>query len=434
MKRSTTMEPIDALRAFECFHSLSQDELLVLAGRTTVEWLPEKETLFSRGDEDSAVILLLEGSVELAAGDDRSHRIDAGTSAAVQPLARLLPRRFTALTRTPSLVVRIDGSGLGDWQAALQHVRRGVEDAQEESLLEILHQGIEVEEFSDEDFLLDTPEAPMERHRLRIERGELELPSLSTVALEATRIIDRDEVDLDTLAQMLMNDPAITTKIIRAANSPLFYGHQAVDSCQRAIGRLGLRTTRQLVLAFAMREVFRTEARELEGILAALWEHSTKVAAISHVLARRVDGFEPGEAQLAGLLHSVGAIPVISYAASDPDLHADPQSVALLASRLRASLGMRMLNEWGFPAVLVQVVGSSDDWWRDESDLPDLVDLVLVARGLSLIGTPRSGQLPPLPRLPAFRKLTQGRIDARGVLALMDEAEDQIREIRDLLS
>ena len=44
-----------------------------------------------------------------------------------------------------------------------------------------------------------------------------------------------------------------------------------------------------------------------------LWKHSTRVAALCFVLAKQTRAFPPDQALLAGLIHDIGEIAVITY-------------------------------------------------------------------------------------------------------------------------
>ena len=52
----------------------------------------------------------------------------------------------------------------------------------------------------------------------------------------------------------------------------------------------------------------------LRRVCNGLWAHSIEVAATSQVLARSVTHLDPEEALLAGLLHDIGALPILSRA------------------------------------------------------------------------------------------------------------------------
>ena len=63
-----------------------------------------------------------------------------------------------------------------------------------------------------------------------------------------------------------------------------------------------------------------------------------------------------------------------------------------------------------------------------------LADLVLVAQGLCMIGRPEIVVIPPLVRLPAFRKLFGEGCTPERVRELLGEAEAEVAEVKALLS
>jgi HD-like signal output (HDOD) protein len=424
----------DTFREFEAFSPLSDDDLLVLANRTQIKSIAKNKVLFRQGDQDAWIYCLVRGSLELTADDGRSHRLDAGTRQANQPVARLKPRRYTAKTTTPVRMMCIDGTELGDWHAAMLGSGFQVDEVHGESTDWDLFQ--EYPGAMPESPTVDAETSAQQSgidHYERLLEADLELPSLPAIALEARRIIDRDDSSVETLAKLVVNDPPIAAKLIKAANSPVFYGRGSIGTCELAILRLGLKTTRQLVMAFAIRDLFQAEAPKLRQLIGDLWEHSTKVAAMAYVLARRLGSFDPDEAQLAGLLHDIGIVPVLNYAAGQPDLQADVETVSSLAARLQETLGARILGAWNFPEPLVTAARYAEDWWRDEATEPELADLVVVAQLLSFIGTPRILEVPPVVRLPAFKKLFGEQAGVEVVHGLIEEVDDQIQEIQALL-
>ncbi len=404
---------LNILREFDVFRGLPEDDLVILASRTEVERLSGGAALFKYGDDDPRIICLTRGTVELTAQDGRSHRIDAGTPRAGQPIGRLRPRQYTATALTPVEVLSIDSQGFGNWHIPVNPGQ------------------YEVEEFDDSP--LSRTEGTNVDHIQRLKNTELELPSLPAIAIEARRMTDREDAEVATVAKLVMNDPAIAAKLVKAANSPLFYGRETINSCERAILRLGLRSTRQLITAFAVRELFESQAAGLKKLMTELWAHSTEVAAICYVLSRALKLFKPDQAQLAGLLHEIGTVPVLTYCAKHEDLSSSPAAAQALAGQVRASIGSRLLRSWNFPEDIVVVARESGDWWRDNNAKPELVDLVLVAQLISYIGRPGIVNVPPLVRLPAFRKIAGDKLDHSATLELVHEADEQIREIQSLL-
>lgn len=401
---------IECLKAFSPFDSLSKEDLILLSTRSRIEDISKGHRLFDIGDEDPWIFCLLEGSLRLVAGDGRAHQIQAGTPQGKRPVAQLKPRKYCAVATTPGRCVRIDGTGFGEFGT-----------------------GIKVRDYFVTEIMEDPAVDPSNGHFQRLLEDDFELPSLPEVAMETCRVMDDKNCDIAMLAKVVSRDIAIAAKLVKAANSPIYYGKESIETCERALFRLGMNATRQLVLTFSARELFKAKSGPLKKRMQLLWEHSTEVAAICRVLAKRIGGFDPEQAQLAGLLHDIGAVPIVSYAQSQPDLSKDPEVLDGLIDVLRKEIGGRMLKSWNFPAPLIAVVTQAEDWWRDSEPSPDLVDLVVVGQLLSFIGKSSLPDVPNISRLPAFEKISRGRLDPASVLALLDETDEEIAEARALL-
>jgi HD-like signal output (HDOD) protein len=403
----------ECLREFATFDRLSDDDLTVLAGRARYRELPKRSVLFRDGDDDPWIFCLTEGTLELVSTDGRQRHIEAGTHAAGYPVSALRPRQYTATALTPVRVISIDGNEIGNWHEVLMNSDFEVEEIEE-------FEGFEVREEVDEDCE-------------RILASDLEMPSLPTVALEAQRVIDRDESGVEVLARLVLNDPSITAKLVKAANSPLFYGRGNIETCERAIVRLGLNTTRQLVIAFAMRDLFTCEAPHMHARMQALWQHSAEVAAISYVLARHLEFNDPAEAQLAGLVHDIGGVPVLSYASSMPQFANNPEAISELDNRLRPMLGPQLLRSWNFSEPIVDAARNAEHWQRTGPEKPDLVDIVITAHLVSHLGKAQALQMPPLKEVCAFNKLFGDDIEPEQIVDLLAQAQNEVDELRSLL-
>ncbi|MDZ7750663.1 MAG: HDOD domain-containing protein [Gammaproteobacteria bacterium] len=403
------------LGTLEPFAHFDKDDLLVLASRSELFGLKAKGVLFELGDSDPWMYFVVEGTVRLVAADGRARVVDGGTRAARQPLAQLQPRHYRAVAATAVTCLRVDVSGLGRLEP--------VDRASQYVVEEVSHHGE------------GASGGLVGRYQALLDKGDFRLPSLPHIAMDAVRAIDRDEADPRDLAAILINDPPITAKLIRAANSPLFHGLTSVNDCDKAIVRLGMKTARQLIVAFAMGELFKATNPAVRRRLEALWQHSTQVAAIAMVLSRELRCLEPEEAMVAGLLHDIGGVPIYNLAADDPELAADDAILDELVTGRRGELGARLLADWNFPDTLVTAAREAEDWWRDPAPAPDYADLVIVAQLHAWMGRPDAPDVPPMVQLPAFRKVTARRgLDPETSLAVLAEARGRIEEARSLLA
>ncbi len=89
------------LTAFVPFNSLSSEALVQAGALLRERRLDIGQTLFRRGDNDADRYYLLEGRMSLDSGDAQpALLIHAGSEAARHPLARLKPRRYTAIAQS----------------------------------------------------------------------------------------------------------------------------------------------------------------------------------------------------------------------------------------------------------------------------------------------------------------------------------------------
>ena len=268
-----------------------------------------------------------------------------------------------------------------------------------------------------------------------LQSNRLQLPSLPDVAWRVRRVADNDTSTADDIAQVVNADPAMAAKLVRAANSAVFRGFSETHVLRDVVVRLGLETTRQLVTVFALRELFRTDEPVLRAAMGRLWQHTREVAALSWALARAVPGVNPEEAMLAGLLHGIGAIPIIQYAERYPSLCADEKELSAAIEALQGEVGGAILRHWGFSEMICETAEQAGQWHFDSgSDEPRLVDVVLIAQMHALISQQKGAQLPVFSEVPAFGQLGALALTPERSLRVLLSAQEQIAALKQLLS
>lgn len=263
--------------------------------------------------------------------------------------------------------------------------------------------------------------------------GRLDLPSPPDLGIRIGRAIDNPDTSNEQVSRIIQLDPALTTRLIQVANSPLYSGLGKISNCNTAVTRLGLATTRNLVISFLLKNLFRNKSPLLQKSMDEVWRNSTKVAAISSVLAKVTPRMDVGRAMLAGLIHQIGAIAIINDAKRHTELTNDPVALRSAVEHLSPEIGAIILEQWNFEADLVDVVLNSTNWMRDEESNPSYTDLVLIAKLHSYVGTPRMSQLPRLDLVPAFHKLALGRLTPELSIVVLDQSKKDIQAVEQLL-
>lgn len=258
-----------------------------------------------------------------------------------------------------------------------------------------------------------------------LENGTLVLPTLPEVALRVREVVDEPEVTSADLAEIIVTDAALSTRLIKVANSPLYRGTRAIENIQMAVSRLGQTLIRNLVTSLVMEQMFQATSNRLDKRLHDLWEHSTEVAAISQVLASKQSGIKADEAMLAGLIHDIGMLPILMKAEDSPELIRDTAALDSVLANLHTRVGEAILKSWDFPESLIAVAGEHENLERDSENGPDLVDIVQVANLQSYYHTENALSEDELENIPAFKKLG---VDTKLSVVELDENSDEYAE------
>ncbi|QSA98832.1 HDOD domain-containing protein [Methylococcus sp. EFPC2] len=271
------------------------------------------------------------------------------------------------------------------------------------------------------------------RHCMEELRSEnMLLPTLPDISLKIRKAINDEKANNAKIARVVQIDPAITGRLIHIANSPLYRGRKKIESCPEALTRLGLKAAQHFITSFALKGVFVAKSARIHKRMQDLWAHSSYVAAISAVLAHKTRGFDPDRAMLAGLIHDIGVVPILTFADRHPDLIDSPEQIDETIQALRGDIGLTVIRKWNFPDDFGTVVAEAESWWRDHAGDADYTDLVILSQLHSFVGTLQVHKNPRMDEIPAYRKLIPQEADAdlsRDVLGLAKEDIFQIQQM-----
>lgn len=239
---------------------------------------------------------------------------------------------------------------------------------------------LEPEEFSVKAFV--------DELREDLAENRIKLPTLPDVAMEALLIVNDIDSSVNDLVKVVIKDTAITARLIRYANSPLYHGMPSVSSVKPAITRIGFEKAKNAIYAVSMKEVFSTTFMPIERRMKALWAHSVLVGTHAANLAKQHPDLNADIALVAGLIHDIGKIPVLLKACEYKELNQKPEYLDHILVKLHPKLGSVVLKLWKFDPMLVAVAKEHEDLKRDPGNAPvDYVDLVQVGNILSYEGT-----------------------------------------------
>lgn len=218
-----------------------------------------------------------------------------------------------------------------------------------------------------------------------IENDKLVLPTLPEAALQVREIAESDDSSIGDLVKVISNDTALSARLIRVCNSPLFRGSRTTENLNMAVSRLGMTYTSNLAMGLAMEQMFQATSDMIDKRLRATWQTSTEVAGICHVLAQHYTRLKPDQATLAGLVHLIGVLPILRYV-EDRDIQISSLMLDNVVEELHPHIGSRILKKWDFSPELQSVPEDYVNFQR-QVDKADYADLVMVANLQLVAGT-----------------------------------------------
>jgi diguanylate cyclase (GGDEF)-like protein len=189
------------------------------------------------------------------------------------------------------------------------------------------------------------------------------LPSLPQLALRVIELARAPEPDFAEVTRIVRTDPALSSKMLRTANSALFGLRHRVQSIEAAIPMLGITVVRTIVLGFSL-ATQRRPGDDIQRPLQKLWRSSLTQAVFAELMAEHTQGADPPTYFLAGLLQDVGILAAMHVS---PDEYLDfvwdtSDFPNTLASERRhfgfthIEITKQLCERWGLPEDMVEAM------------------------------------------------------------------------------
>jgi HD-like signal output (HDOD) protein len=129
--------------------------------------------------------------------------------------------------------------------------------------------------------------------------------TLPEIYLRVRDVVDNPESTMDDLANALKIDPAISARLLKIVNSPLYGFPKQIDSISRAVNLIGMQSINDLVAATTLGRTFTGMTANLMD-LPAFWRKSVLCALLAGKIAK-ASGIEESERFfIEGLLRDIG--------------------------------------------------------------------------------------------------------------------------------
>ncbi len=190
-----------------------------------------------------------------------------------------------------------------------------------------------------------------------------DLPTIPHTAQQVLQRLSDPEVEPKELEKIILQDPSLTARILKLANSPFYGRPRMIKTVSEATVVIGLETLKSIVVASAVREMLKNFGLTEK----LLWEHAVGTAFVARFIAEKVKFKNTEEAFMSGLLHDIGKIilqikvPDKMYLVMQDIYHGDnPNSIEVeteIFGFTHAHLGQLVARKWQFAGEIEEAIG-----------------------------------------------------------------------------
>ncbi len=149
----------------------------------------------------------------------------------------------------------------------------------------------------------------IERIKKKIYARIDELPTLPAVIPRLIKLMENPDSDTEEVTEAISHDPALTSKILKVANSAYYGFPQKITSLDRAVALLGFNMVKSLALSVGVIRCLPKSSGTGDFTAKGLWTHSLAVATVAKGLCEKTGKFDQGEISFViGLLHDIGKL------------------------------------------------------------------------------------------------------------------------------
>jgi len=190
-----------------------------------------------------------------------------------------------------------------------------------------------------------------------------EIPTLPAVVPKLLSLIESDRTNASDIADVISNDPALASKILKVANSAYYGFSQQISSLKLAMPLLGNNMVRSLALSIGVIRNLPSGRKSANFSDKGLWVHSLAVATLMQELGKRsAKGDNKEHLFIVGLLHDIGKVVLNQFFGElfekvlEEVNNQEIEGLHIVERRLigfdHGEVGAMLLKRWNFPDVV----------------------------------------------------------------------------------
>ena len=227
----------------------------------------------------------------------------------------------------------------------------------------------------------------------RVSSQTLQLPVFQHVALKLMNVLAKEDYSIAQVAPMIIEDQALSSQVLRMANSAFFGGFSKVTTIRDAIVRLGSRQVTNVVTVVTQSQQYCAKDKTMAAYMQTLWKHSLGCALGTKWFAEKTGYKELAqEGLLAGLLHDIGQLFLLKILEDvqdlEPGLILSKPVILEVLQHMHVEQGVVLMQHWNIPELYGEIVRQHHDETYDTSNalllMVRLVDMACKKAGIGL--------------------------------------------------
>lgn len=221
-----------------------------------------------------------------------------------------------------------------------------------------------------------------------------QIPTMPTIAAKVMQIVNDAHSSAEDVAKFISKDIALTSKVLRLANSAFYGIPRSISSVNSAIVILGFNTIRSLVLSASVLKVFPQKPGAAAFDRKAFWKHSFMVGIAARMVAQAYRKHKLVDVEMAfsaGLLHDIGKLILEQFAEKEYQtvvkaaleknlpLHVVEKAVLGLD---HAEVSGMLVDKWQMPVELKNPI-RMHHMPLEEKELPEMAAIIHLANHLT---------------------------------------------------
>lgn len=221
-----------------------------------------------------------------------------------------------------------------------------------------------------------------------------QLASIPDIAFQISDLLDDDNSSAWDIGRLIEQDPALSTALLRIANSALYNGGIPVTAIDRAVTLVGSREVRDISFGVCTSTAFKDIPIDLIS-MEDFWRHSLSCAAAAKAIGQALSLRCKDSLFMAGLLHDIGRLVMFSQRPDDSrkaleltkersDVHSGHIDEQKIFGFDHTDVGDALMSRWGLPDYLKHAARFHHDP-DAASESQQAVDIVHIANEIATL-------------------------------------------------